>query len=361
MAMSAKNGDSMNLDERKKKILSSVVEDYIESAEPVGSKTLVEKYHLDYSSATIRNDMKILEEEGYLEQPHISAGRIPSTKGYRYYVDNLMKERKLSMMDIDYINSTINGFGDVDDIFEQVADVVSKVLSTPTVITKNNTDTIENIKVVKISDNLLLIILMSKNGTVKDCIAKLTDTVEDSVIEQMTSILNQNLTGTSLQELHLVLNNVIRKDLEAFSGLMEEIVNSIKYEMSKNMKKLNSGVEKILENPEFSDIETVRNFINMISTKEIIDSALDKSKENKLSIVIGSENKEVLLNDYTVISLDIEKDNRYLGKLSVIGPKRMNYAKTISTLKYVNDKFNNILKLNKISDVKGDNSERERR
>lgn len=359
--MSAKSGDSMNLDERKKKILSSVVEDYIESAEPVGSKTLVEKYHLDYSSATIRNDMKILEEEGYLEQPHISAGRIPSTKGYRYYVDNLMKERKLSMMDIDYINSTINGFGDVDDIFEQVADVVSKVLSTPTVITKNNTDTIENIKVVKISDNLLLIVLMSKNGTVKDCIAKLTDTVEDSVIEQMTNILNQNLTGTPLQELHLVLNKVIRKDLEAFSGLMEEIVNSIKYEMSKNMKKLNSGVEKILENPEFSDIETVKNFMNMISTKEIIDSALDKSKENKLSIVIGSENKEVLLNDYTVISLDIEKDDRYLGKLSVIGPKRMNYAKTISTLKYVNDKFNNILKLNKISGVKGDNSEEGRR
>ena len=351
----------MSLDERKKKILSSVVEDYIESAEPVGSKTLVEKYHLEYSSATIRNDMKVLEEEGYLEQPHVSAGRIPSTKGYRYYVDNLMKEKRLSMMDIDYINSTINGFGDVDDIFEQVADVVSKVLSTPTVITKNNTDTIENIKVVKISDNLLLIVLMSRNGTVKDCIAKLTDTVEDTVIEQMTSILNQNLTGTPIQELHLVLNNVIKKDLEAFSEIMEQIINSIKYEMSKNMKKLNSGVERILENPEFSDIETVKNFINMISTKEIIDSALDKSKENKLSIVIGSENKEVLLNDYTVISLDIQKDDKYLGKLSVIGPKRMNYAKTISTLKYINEKFNNTLNLNINNDVKGDNSEEGRR
>lgn len=359
--MSAKDGDKMNLDERKKKILSSVVEDYIESAEPVGSKTLVEKYHLEYSSATIRNDMKVLEEEGYLEQPHVSAGRIPSTKGYRYYVDNLMKEKRLSMMDIDYINSTINGFGDVDDIFEQVADVVSKVLSTPTVITKNNTDTIENIKVVKISDNLLLIVLMSRNGTVKDCIAKLTDTVEDTVIEQMTSILNQNLTGTPIQELHLVLNNVIKKDLEAFSEIMEQIINSIKYEMSKNMKKLNSGVERILENPEFSDIETVKNFINMISTKEIIDSALDKSKENKLSIVIGSENKEVLLNDYTVISLDIQKDDKYLGKLSVIGPKRMNYAKTISTLKYINEKFNNTLNLNINNDVKGDNSEEGRR
>lgn len=351
----------MNLDERKKKILSSVVEDYIESAEPVGSKTLVEKYHLNYSSATIRNDMKILEEEGYLEQPHVSAGRIPSTKGYRYYVDNLMKERKLSMVDIDYINSTINGFGDVDDIIEQVADVVSKVLSAPTVITKNNTDTIENIKVVKISDNLLLIVLMSKNGTVKDCIAKLTDTVEDTVIDKMTNILNKNLSGTPLQELHYALNNVIKKDLEAFSDVMEQIVNSIKYEMSKNMKKLNSGVEKIFENPEFSDVETVKNFINMISTKEIIDSAIDRTRDNKLSIVIGSENKEVLLNDYTVISLDIEKDNKYLGKLSVIGPKRMNYAKTISTLKYINEKFNGILKLNKDNSAKEDNSEEGRK
>ncbi len=347
----------MSLDERKKKILSSVVEDYIESAEPVGSKTLVEKYHLDYSSATIRNDMKFLEEEGYLEQPHISAGRIPSTKGYRYYVDNLMKERRLSMVDIDYINNTINGFGDVDAIIEQVAEVVSKVLSTPTVVTKSNNDTIDNIKVVKISEKLLLIVLMSKNGTVKDCIAKLTDTVEDQVIDQMTSILNDNLSGKPIRELHLALNNVIMKDLEAFSGIMQDVINSIKYEMSKDMKKLNSGVEKIFENPEFSDVEKVKNFINMLSTKEIIDSALEKSKDNKLSIVIGSENKEILLNDYTVISLDIEKDNKYLGKLSVIGPKRMNYAKTISTLKFISEKFKGSIKLDKDSNVKGDNGE----
>ncbi len=340
----------MKLDERKKKILSSVVEDYIESAEPVGSKTLVEKYHLDYSSATIRNEMKLLEEEGYLEQPHVSAGRIPSTKGYRYYVDNLMKENKLSMVDIDYINNTINGFGDTDAIIQQVADVVSKILATPTVVTKSNTDTVENIKVVKISDKLLLVVLMSKNGTVKDCFAKLTDTVEDQVIDQMTTILNQNLSGTPFSELHLALNKVIRKDLEVFSEAMGEVVNSIKYEMSKDLKKLNSGMENIFEKPEFSDIEKVKNFVNMISTKEIIDTALSNSKDDKLSIIIGSENKEVLLNDYTIISLDIEKDNKYLGKLSVIGPKRMNYAKTISTLKYIKEKFNSTLMLNNKND-----------
>lgn len=331
----------MKLDDRKKKILSSVVEDYIESAEPVGSKTLVEKYHLDYSSATIRNDMKILEEEGYLEQPHVSAGRVPSTKGYRYYVDNLMKERKLSMVDIDYINNTINGFGDTDAIFEQVAEVVSKVLSAPAVITKNVTDTIENIKVVRISEKLLLIVLMSNNGNVKDCIAKLTDTVEDNVIDEMTNILNQNLNGIPIRELHTALNKVIQKELKSFSKVMSEIADSIKYEVSKDMKKLNSGVETIFEKPEFGDIEKVKNFINVISTKEIVDTALQDSKENKLSIVIGSENKELLLNDYSVISLDIEKNHKSLGKISVIGPKRMNYAKTISTLKYINNKINN--------------------
>lgn len=342
----------MKLDERKKKILSSVVEDYIESAEPVGSKTLVEKYHLNYSSATIRNDMKELEDEGYLEKPHISAGRIPSTKGYRYYVDNLMKEKKLSMVDIDYINNTINGYGDTDDIFEQIADVVSKVLKTPAVITRNNSDTVENIKVVKISDSLLLIVLMSKNGTVKDCIAKITDKLDDSTIDKMTNILNDNLSGKTINELHLALNNVIRKDLTSFSVVMNEIVDSIKYEMQKDMKKLSSGMTEILEKPEFSNVEKVKNFVNMVSTKEIIDTALKRSEDNNLSVIIGSENKEILLNDYSIISLDIEKDDKYLGKLSVIGPKRMNYAKTISTLKYIENKFKNDGK------VKGDKSEK---
>ena len=141
----------MSLDDRKKKILSSVVEDYIVSAEPVGSKTLVDKYHLEYSSATIRNEMKLLEESGYLEQPHVSAGRIPSTKGYRYYVDNLMKEKKLSMVDINYIDNSITGFGDTAKLLEQAADVVSKVLLRPTLLTMQSRDLLENIKIVKIS------------------------------------------------------------------------------------------------------------------------------------------------------------------------------------------------------------------
>ena len=333
----------MQLDERKKKILSSVVEDYIASAEPVGSKTLAEKYNLDYSPATIRNEMKLLEEGGYLEQPHISAGRIPSTKGYRYYVDNLMKEEQLSMLDIDYINNSISGFGNTEKLLEEAADVVAKLLLRPTVLTVKNEDSVEHVKLVKISDKLLLVVLLSKNGAVKDCYAKLTDTVEEQVIEELSSTLNTSLVGTPLENLQNVLNEVISKELSKFSNVLNEICESIKYEISKENKKLSSNVESILSLPEFSDIDKAKNFVNMLSTKEVVDCAIDKIEEKELGIVIGSESKEIMLKDYSIISLNIDIGNGNTGKISVVTPKRIDYSKTISTLKYINNKFRNLL------------------
>lgn len=342
----------MKLDDRKKKILSSVVEDYISSAEPVGSKTLVEKYHLNYSSATIRNEMKLLEESGYLEQPHISAGRVPSTKGYRYYVDNLMKESKLSMVDINYIDNSITGFGDTAKLLEQAADVVSRVLLRPTVLTLKSEDLLDRIKIVKISDKLLLVILMSQNGTVKDCFAKLTDTVPEETIDELTGILNENLVGTPLEKLSVALNTVIKNELTSFSFILGQICESIKYEMSKENKKLNSNVETILNLPEFSDIEKAKNFVNMLSTKDIVEQALEKSIDNDLGIIIGSESKEIMLKDYSIISLNIETPDMHVAKLSVVSPKRIDYSKTISTLKYINDKFKNLIVSNNASKSK---------
>lgn len=333
----------MELDDRKKKILSSVVEDYIASAEPVGSKTIVDKYNLEYSSATIRNDMKILEENGYLEQPHVSAGRIPSTKGYRYYVDNLMKEKKLSMVDINYIDNTITGFGDTEKLFEQAAEVISKILLRPTVLTMKSQDLLENIKIVRVSEKILLIVLMSQNGTVKDCIVKLDLEVSDEVVEELTEALNHNLYGTPLEKLNMVLNEVVANELDSFSFVLGKICDSIRYELSKDSKKLSSNVESILDLPEFSDIEKAKNFVNILSTKEIVDTSLERAKDSKLGIVIGNENNEILLKDYSIISLNIETDDKHVGKISVVSPKRIDYSKTVATLKYINNKFKKIL------------------
>ncbi|MCX8074792.1 MAG: heat-inducible transcriptional repressor HrcA [Clostridia bacterium] len=331
----------MSLDERKKKILSSVVEDYIESAEPVGSKTIVDKYNLEYSPATIRNEMKLLEDDGYLEQPHISAGRIPSTKGYRYYVDNLMKEKKLSMLDINYIDNSITGYGDTENLLEQASDTVSKLLGRPTILTLKNEDIIESIKLLRITDKILLVIVMSKNGTIKDCVAKLTDIIPEDTVNELTKVLNINLKGTPLERVYYALNMVISKELTTFSEILGQISEGLRRELNSGVKKISNNVESILELPEFSDVEKAKNFVNILSTKDILDSTLAKVSNNELGIIIGSENKEILLSEYSIISLNI-LDDKNIGNLSVISPKRIDYSKTVSTLKYINSKFKNL-------------------
>jgi heat-inducible transcriptional repressor len=336
------------LDDRKKKILASVVEDYIISAEPVGSKTIADKYNLEYSSATIRNEMKLLEDSGYLEQPHVSSGRIPSSKGYRYYVDNLMKSKKLSMLDINYINNSITGYGDTENLFEQVADTVSKVLNRPTILTMKNEDVLESIKILKISEKILLVIIMSENGKIKDVIAKLTDTIPDDSVKDLSKLLNTNLQGTPIEKLYSVLSSIISKELKVYSSVLEKICEGIKYEMAGDNKLVSSNnLKSILDLPEFADIEKAKNFLNMLSTKNAVDTVIDKIQNKDLGIVIGSENEEIMLKEYSIISLNLENADGYVGKISVVSPKRLDYSKTVSTLKYINEKVKNIFSKDK--------------
>lgn len=347
----------MNLDERKKRILSSIVEDYILSAEPVGSKLIAEKYEKEYSSATIRNDMKQLEDGGYLEQPHISSGRVPSTKGYRYYVDNLMKNNTLAMIDIDYINNNIISYGDVETTLENAASVISKVLNLPTMSHLKNTDVVENIKILKISEKILLIILMSKSGTVKDVVIKITDTLPKDKIDELSKLLNQNLKGTPLENLPKILGDVVGKELERFSEVLKAIENAIKYEMVEGGSSVNADVESLLEQPEFSKAENIKKLFNVINTKDIIKDAIEKIKTDDVSIIIGSENEELLLKDYSIISFDLP-EKMTLGldaKLSVISPKRVDYGKVVATFKLVGERLKNILGSKK--DKEGENTD----
>lgn len=335
------------LDDRKKKILASVVEDYVISAEPVGSKTIAEKYNLEFSPATIRNEMKLLEQSGYLEQPHVSSGRIPSSKGYRYYVDNLMETKQLSMIDINYINNSITGYGNTEDLLEQVADTVAKVLNRPTILTVKNEDVLESIKILKISEKILLVIIISENGTIKDVIAKLTDTIPDANVKELSKLLNTNLQGTPIEKLYNVLSTVISKELKIYSSVLEKICEGIKHEMTGENKLVSNNLESILSLPEFSDIEKAKNFINMLNTKRAVDTAIQTVEDKNLGIIIGSESQELMLKDYSIVSLNLEQSDGYVGKISVVSPTRLDYSKTLSTLKYVNEKVKNMLSKDK--------------
>jgi len=340
----------MNLDERKKKILATVVENYIQSAEPVASKTIAEKYEREFSSATIRNEMKQLEDIGLLEQPHISAGRVPSTMGYRYYVDNLMKENILTMVEVDYINNNIVSYGDAEATLENAANVISKILKLPAVLHIENKDVIENIKILKVSEKILLIVLMSKAGTVKDVIVKITDTVPEDKLDELNKLLNKNLKGTPLENLPDILNSAINSQLSKFSDILSALAISLNYDMKEKAgKNVKTDVNSLLEIPEFADTNKMKELLNILSTKEIISEVMDKIKDKDVSIVIGSEHRDVVLKDYSIISLDMENLNMNT-KLAVLGPKRTDYSKAIATLKYVNSKLKNIFSQNQEED-----------
>ncbi len=326
----------MELDERKKKILATVVESYIESAEPVGSKQIAEEYGI--SSATIRNELKVLEDYGLLEQPHISAGRVPSTEGYRYYVDNLMKNDSLAMVDIDYINNNIVSYGSVEKTLEHAAEVVSRVLNLPTVLNVKSSDVVEQIKILKISEKVLLIILMSKAGTVKDVIVQITDTLPEERVEELTTLLNKNLKGTPLETLPNVLNEMVHTELKKFSGILTEINKHMVERIVKAKTEIKGDISNMLALPEFSEVEDIKRYLNVVGAKDIINEVLEKVESNDVSVIIGSEHKELLLKDYTLVSLDVTDDTTN-ASLGIISPKRVDYSKTINTLKLVNEKL----------------------
>ena len=332
----------MDLDDRKKRILEAVVENYIESAEPVASKTIADKYEREYSSATIRNEMKALEEIGLLEQPHISAGRIPSTKGYRYYVDNLMRNDVLTMVDIDYINNNVVSYGSDEATLENAINVISKVLKLPTVLHLDRPDVVENVKVLKISEQMLLIILMSKSGSVKDVIIKITDSIPGEKLEELSRLMNENLKGTPLENLPNILNKAINNQLQKFSGILKEVIMKMNYELNENSgNSIKTDVTTLLDVPEFNDVNKMKEFLNILNTKQIIDVAIEKVSDGDVSIVIGSEHEDILLKDYSIISLDLDSGS-IPAKVAVLGPKRTDYSKAISALKQVNTKLRDI-------------------
>lgn len=342
-----KGENIMELDERKKKILALVVENYVESAEPVGSKQIAESYEVDISPATIRNEMKQLEEIGLLEQPHISAGRVPSTLGYRYYVDNLMTNDTLSMVDIDYINNNIVSYGSVEKTLEHAAEVISRVLNIPTVLNIKNTDVIENIKILKISEKILLIVLMSNSGSVKDVLVQITDSLPETRIDELSSLLNKNLKGTPLEELSHVLNEVIKKELSKFSSVLTEMEHIVRKELAPSKTDVKGTIEPLLNLPEFNDTTEVKKFLNVVNTREIIQEVLEKIDENDVSVIIGNENSEMLLKDYSLISLDVTANDTTSATLGIVTPKRVNYNKVVGTFKAVNERLKKIFNKDK--------------
>ncbi len=354
----------MEMGERKKKILSSVVTEYITSAEPVGSRNIANKYNLGLSSATIRNEMADLEDMGYLEQPHTSAGRVPSDKGYRLYVNELMNEYELSVRDIKVIKSMMEmRLGQLDKLITNAAKVLSELTNYTAVFTSPEfkKGAIKTIELVPIDSNSMLIILVTNEGIMKNKRVLLPSSVSPEFITRFSNLLKDKLSGLTIEEISVgkiqEIKTAMQTNFEILFPVLDFITDIID-DVNKEAEVYLSGTTNIFNYPEYSDIGRAREFLELLDDKQVIKKAISSGnekngKKNAISIKIGGENEIDQLKNKSIITADYYIGDKVAGKLGVIGPTRMDYAKAIKRIERISAYMNKIL-AELYSDSKGD-------
>lgn len=330
------------LDDRKKKILRDIVDEYIEKAEPVSSGTIVEKYETNISSATVRNDMAELEKGGYLEKTHTSSGRIPSAKGYRLYVDELLKYDDISLEEIKYISEKLETkVNAIEDLTKITTSTLSEVTHYTTVCIgpKATSQKIEEIKFVLLGTRMLMIIIVTDVGLVKETILKADEDITEEQVETLNYFFNNKLKGQPLEKIDKPLEEYIFSELHFNIKIIRSIIEQIK-ELLKEEDIYLEGAKRALELPEFKSLELTKNFMNVLDKKELMLDILNTGFADDIKIYIGDENENDELKDFSIVTFKHSVGNMDLGTIGIIGPKRMNYSKVISVMKYISKKLN---------------------
>lgn len=331
------------LDERKKQILQSVIEEYINTAEPVSSGTIVEKYDLGFSSATIRNDMADLEHEGYLEKPHTSAGRIPSVKGYRFYVDELLNDENISLEEIEYIKENLQTkVNEIEDLTKITTNTISEMTHYTTVAIgpDSSSNIIKDIKFILLGERLLMAVILTENGAVKETIIKYDEDVSQNQIKDLNVTFNNKLRGKPLEKIDKPMEEYILSTMESQVNVIKPIIQQLNKSLEETSKIYLEGASKVFDFPEFSKIDTAKNFLSILDTKEEMLEIFNSGLAKDINVYIGDENENEDLKDLSVITFKHRVGDKDLGTIGIIGPKRMNYSKVISIMKYISKKLN---------------------
>jgi len=330
------------LDERKRLILHAVIQDYIFSAEPVGSRTLVKRHSIGLSPATIRNEMADLEEMGYLEQPHTSAGRIPSHRGYRFYVNSLMEEFQFNpneLAQLDEIMSDLNSSG--SGFQRQLAKLLSSVTSYISLIAEpsNTVQEIRHIDIIPLTAFSASIIVVLSDGTVNHHTISLPEGLENRQIKSLTRFINQRLQGTRLVDIDPALLRELKADFAGNMKLIDEIFSVVRFLMTQDEQLVVDGTTNLLNQPEFKDINKVRDLLQTLEQNEQLLKLMNvNTNPVDLDIRIGSEiGVESFCDCSLVVATFSLRDRKVL--LGILGPTRMHYAKTIGFMKWLREHF----------------------
>ncbi len=331
------------VDNRKKKILQAIVEEYINTAEPVSSGSIVKKYGLDFSSATIRNEMANLEKVGYLEKPHTSSGRIPSAKGYRLYVNELLNDQNISIDEIKYIQSKLETrVNEIEELTKIATSTLSDITHYTTVAIGPRTtmQNIEEIKFVLLGTRMLMAVILTDSGIIKETIIKFDEDITNEQVDTLNFIFNNKLKGKPLEEIDKPLEEYIFSHMNYSLEVIKPIMQQLNKVISDENKIYLEGANKAFDLPEFKSLDVAKNFINVIDQKEIVADLLNTGFANDINVYIGNENENEQLKDFSIITFKHRYKNKELGTIGIIGPTRMDYSKVISVMKYISKKLN---------------------
>ena len=329
----------MELSERKKKVLRSVVDLYIRTAEPVGSKAITELPDMKYSSATIRNEMAELTTMGYLEQPHTSAGRIPSAAGYRLYVDELMADYRLSLDETKSINNAIEEkMQRVDKMVEKMAKLVSQATDLPaiSVASRQVGATVKRFDLIFAGQSSVILVVMLSTDEVVNKLIKLPLSVSEPDLKLLSAVLNATMTGISAEEFTAELMERIMNSAGAAAVLVPVIVDftaeTLRRQSSTNMAI--AGQARLLGLPEYRDVDKAQKVLSSIDEDALSNLPAVMMNENGTKVLVGPENVAQELKDTSVVMTKFDIGDGLQGMIGVVGPTRMDYAKVTARLSY---------------------------
>ncbi len=339
----------MELDERKAKILKSIIRNYLETGEPVGSRTISKDDELNLSSATIRNEMADLEEMGLIMQPHTSAGRIPTDKGYRLYVDELMEEERRESKE--ERNMLIERVDKLETLLTNLAKMLAANTNYTTLVSAPQTskNKLRFLQLSKVDENSVLAVIMLEGNMVKNTIIKTESAIDEQIVLKLNLLLNSFLTGLSIEDINLGLMTKLKAEAGEYSTVVEELLGAISQMLIDSAPQIyTSGATNIFKYPELTEGEKASELINAFEEKEalneLVTTSMQNKNENEIQIYIGDESPVQSMKDCSVVTASYELGEGMTGVIGIVGPKRMDYEKVVGTLRDLMHQLDTIYK-----------------
>ena len=338
----------MELDERKTVILQAIIKNYLETGEPVGSRTISKYTDLNLSSATIRNEMADLEELGFIVQPHTSAGRIPSDKGYRFYVDAMMQKHEKEVEQLKDV--LLEKEEKLDHMLKQAAKLMAINTNYATMVTapRSSSNSIKFLQLSRIDDAHILAVIVIEGNVIKNTVIDVEEKLDDETMLKLNILLNTHLNGLSVENINLGLITSLKQQAGVYGSIIEEVMSAVAETIKEDdLEIYTSGANNIFKYPELSDNQKASDLINAFEEKHLLTQLIDEDEsenKNEIKVYIGEESPIQTMKDCSIVTANYEFGDGMRGMIGIIGPKRMDYDKVVGTIKTIKSQLDTMYK-----------------